>query len=153
MTVLFVSWEFYKYSGAITQVSQRSIQSKLTLAGLDAHYPIKIINSEQTYHPYMDDYFKMFCTEIVEFEPTGYAKHKWVKGLDDNTDHNAVRKSAAMMSDVGTCLTGTHPKNIGHVYSYIMDVSVSRKRGRYNGFEVMFYDPATKRLLFYGYKI
>jgi hypothetical protein len=134
-------------SGYPRDLGREDVLHALNWAGLDSSQNFEIVWATRNEYPFMDDYESSYCLVIKTF--TESPNHRWTEPSQEDATFSMVRYRASVANhhnERGRCIADTR-----HSKMHISDARVSSDG--LSGWEVLFFDRASGRLLFSGYQL
>ena len=134
-----------------TDFTRKDVAFVFNWSGLNEEKYVEVLQGYESVWLWMDDYSQRFCIQTAGLTPKTSEYKTWVKGADTDPIMLKIRNNATDMADIGACFPNINNGNNETLYSYIKGARISRDE--IYGFEIIFYDPESKRLLFYGHQL
>ncbi|MEL6568735.1 MAG: hypothetical protein AAFQ22_09975 [Pseudomonadota bacterium] len=131
--------------------TQRNTEFVLGQAGLDRFQTYEVISYDHSGYSLNGDYDQRVCLEITTFSPSHLTRDHWEQGIPEDRLIQEVLRQASGYSDAATCLTGANPGLDPNVWYFVHRAQIING-DQIDGSEVTFFDPRTRRILYYGHQ-
>jgi len=129
--------------------TRRSVEFVLNLGGLKAEQEYQVINSFESARSFTGDHLDCYCIQISDFSPSDSEREYWlvISSLDGPVKEAAI--DALSSSNASACF-GRDVAGGGSLSVYLR--SATLRTMRVTAYDMVFFDPNSKRLLYVSTK-
>jgi hypothetical protein len=125
--------------------TKRSVEFVLNWGGLKTSQEYEVVSSFQSERSFTGDHLDHYCIQISDFSPRDNEKENWliVSRLSGPVKEASI---AAQQSGNASQCFGRDIANVGELMTYVWSATLSSRH--ITAYDIIFFDPQTKRLLY-----
>ncbi|MFZ2854216.1 MAG: hypothetical protein WAZ34_08900 [Rhodocyclaceae bacterium] len=130
-----------------TKASPKDVEFVLNWSGIDKNQKYSVVHSYESPPTLNGDHVIFHCIQLTSFAVDANHQAEWISGQEKDTMLSNVIDTAAGIGQYQKCFSREAKLNTSNVLAYVWSVHL-RGRSQIEGAQVIFYEPATKRLLY-----
>ena len=129
--------------------TKRGVEFVLNWGGLKASQEYKVLNSFESARSLTGDHLDYYCIQISDFSPSGNERENWQLVSNMGSPAKEAAINAQQNGNALRCF-GHDISSSGKALAYIWSVTLHSRQ--VTSYDMIFFDPQTKRLLYVSEK-